>query len=248
MQAAKISAFTFDQSAFEVWSVKGKPQLRPQAFESTRSRRFASARQDRLRSAQTGLTIRRQSSQKETRLDTLALPEPDEAAASVLGKRYFSTRSVPNRRPDLTIVGKPLSETLKTCLVNSDNNMAENLMLMAAAKQGDISETPYKLGRERTESFWPIRSASTRTDFRFYDGSGMSRHNFVTARAIAKLLEWANRQPTAPLWKSCLVSPSNGTLKKRLEGVDFKGQDGHPRHGGGPFRLRQDKGRDGGDH
>lgn len=225
--AAKVSAFTFDQSAFEIWAKKGKPELRPSAFgvKLVHDATLGPGKTDYdplKKIARYGDDL----PQAETRLDTLALPEPDEAAASVLGKKFIPTDKAPDRAPDLVIEGKPLKEILKTCLVNSDNNMAENFMLMASAKLGDIHEDPYKFGRARVEKFLTQTVGIDPTEFHYFDGSGMSRHNFVTARTIAKLLAWANRQPTAPLWKSCLVSPMNGTLKRRLEGVDFHGKTG----------------------
>lgn len=225
--AAKVTAFCFDQSAFELWSDKGKPELRPGAFGvklvHDPSLAPGKSEYDPLKKvARYGDDL----PQAETRLDTLALPEPDEAAASVLGKKMIATDKVPDRAPDLVIQGKPLREIMKTCLVNSDNNMAENFLLMASAKLGDIHDNPYKHGRENVTKFLTQVVGIDGTDFHYFDGSGMSRHNFVTARTIAKLLAWANRQPTGPLWKSCLVSPSNGTLKRRLEGVDFHGKTG----------------------
>jgi D-alanyl-D-alanine carboxypeptidase/D-alanyl-D-alanine-endopeptidase (penicillin-binding protein 4) len=97
---------------------------------------------------------------------------------------------------------------------------------MAASKQGPLGDHPYDLARERATKFLVDTVGVDKEDIRIFDGSGMSRHNLVTSRAISKLLLWANRQPTAPLWKSCLVSPLNGTLKGRLKDVDFRGKTG----------------------
>lgn len=225
--AAQVSAFSFDQGAFEIWAEKGRPFLLPASFGVKLVRdnnmKPGSSRYDPLfKTAWYGSGLPK----ARTRLDTLALPNPDLAAASVLGARLHYTKSIPNRPPDLTIEGKPLPEILKTCLVKSDNNMAENLLLMAAAKQGDLGEAPYEAARERVSKFLIETVGVDKSDLRIYDGSGLSRHNLVTSRSIAKLLQWANRQSTAPLWRSCLVSPLNGTLKGRLKDVEFRGKTG----------------------
>lgn len=225
--AAQVSAFSFDQGAFELWAEKGRPFLIPSSFGvkmilDSKLKAGTSRYDPLLKTAWYGLGLPR----VRTRLDTLALPNPDFAAASVLGSRLLYTKSIPNRPADLTIEGKPLPEILKTCLVKSDNNMAENLLLMAASKQGDLGTTPYETARERVSRFLIETVGIDKSDLRIFDGSGLSRHNLVTSRSIAKLLQWANRQSTAPLWRSCLVSPLNGTLKGRLKDVEFRGKTG----------------------
>jgi len=188
--AAKVTAFCFDQSAFEVWSENGRPKLIPGSFgvKLVRDKSLGSGKTvyDPLKKI---LRYSPTLPKSKIRLDTLALPDPDEAAASVLGRRFYPVTTVPSRAPDLVIKGKPLPEILKTCLVNSDNNMAENLMLMATAKREDISDDPYGHGRERVENFLFETVGVDPADIRYFDGSGMSRHNLVTSRAIAKLLQ-----------------------------------------------------------
>lgn len=225
--AAPVSAFCFDQAAFELWAEKGKAFLLPANFgvkiSFDPSLAKGASRYDPIRKTVRvgpGLPAKR------TRLDTLGLPSADETAASLFGSRFYSTKTVPDRPADLTVSGQPLHEILKTCLVKSDNIMAENLLLMAASKEGDISAKPYTLARERVTKFLTETVGIDKQDLRIYDGSGLSRHNLVTARGIAKLLQWSNQQPTADLWKGCLVSPLNGTLRSRLKDVPFQGKTG----------------------
>ena len=225
--AAQVAAFTFDQAAFELWAENGKAFLLPSTFgvkvKFDSKLKPGTSQYDPLkRTAWVGANLPK----TRTRLDTLALPDPDGSASSILGRKLVYTNDVPNRAPDLTITGQPIGEMLKFCLVHSDNNMAENFLLMAASKQGPLGEHPYELARERVTKFLTDTVGVDKEDIHIYDGSGMSRHNLVTSRAISKLLLWANRQPTAPLWKSCLVSPLNGTLKGRLKDVDFRGKTG----------------------
>ena len=225
--AAPVTAFCFDQAAFELWAERGKAFLLPESFGvkiSFDPRLAAGAsRYDPIRKT---VRVGRSLPAKRTRLDTLALPSGDETAASLFGKTFFTTKVTPTRSPDLTIKGQSLKEILKTCLVRSDNIQAEHLLLMGAIKEGDISERPYPLARERVTKFLTEVVGVAKEDVRIYDGSGLSRHNLVTARAIAKLLAWSNNQPTASVWRGALVSPLNGTLRGRLSGVAFQGKTG----------------------
>jgi hypothetical protein len=56
------------------------------------------------------------------------------------------------------------------------------------------------------------------------DGSGLSRHNLVSARALTTLLLFADRR--WPEWREWLAAPGEGTLKNRLEGLTFWGKTG----------------------
>lgn len=225
--AAPVSAFCFDQAAFELWAQKGKAFLLPANFgikvSHDPSLPAKASRYDPIRRR---VRVGGGLPSNLTRLDTLALPSADECAALVLGKSFFATKSVPSRNADLVIQGKPLPEILKTCLVKSDNIMAENLLLMAAGKDGDISAKPYDLARTRVTKFLTDTVGIQKEDLRIYDGSGLSRHNLVTSRGIARLLKWAGKQPTANLWKESLVSPLNGTLRSRLKDIPFQGKTG----------------------
>jgi D-alanyl-D-alanine carboxypeptidase/D-alanyl-D-alanine-endopeptidase (penicillin-binding protein 4) len=235
--AAPVSAFCFDQAAFELWAERGKAFLRPSSFgvkiiTDLRLKKGASAYDPIRKVVRVGPSL----PVKRTRLDTLALPSADETAASMLGTGMFSTNSVPARKPDLVIEGQKLPEILKTCLVKSDNIMAENLFLMAAHAEGANPLPPsgasgavsdvYEIARERATKFLTGTVGIDPIDLRIYDGSGLSRHNLVNARAISKLLSWAAMQPTAEVWRASLVSPLNGTLRGRLKDVAFQGKTG----------------------
>ena len=225
--AAPVSAFCFDQAAFELWAERGKAFLLPRNFGvkivfDPRLKKGASAHDPLRKVVRVGPSL----PAKRTRLDTLALPSADETAASVLGTGFFSTSSVPSRQPDLIIQGQKLSEIMKTCLVKSDNIVAENLFLMAAYSEGAFTKDVYEEARERATKFLTGTVGIDPVDLRVYDGSGLSRHSLVNARAISKLLSWAAKQPTADIWKASLVSPLNGTLRGRLKDVAFQGKTG----------------------
>jgi D-alanyl-D-alanine carboxypeptidase/D-alanyl-D-alanine-endopeptidase (penicillin-binding protein 4) len=62
-------------------------------------------------------------------------------------------------------------------------------------------------------------------DFVFYDGSGMSGHDLVTPRAVAKLLRFAATQPWFAVYKASLpVGGIDGTLENRFTRPPLKGR------------------------
>ncbi|MBB5057109.1 D-alanyl-D-alanine carboxypeptidase/D-alanyl-D-alanine-endopeptidase (penicillin-binding protein 4) [Granulicella aggregans] len=61
-------------------------------------------------------------------------------------------------------------------------------------------------------------------DFIFYDGSGMSGHDLVTPRAIARLLQFATKQPWFADYKASLpIGGVDGSLEHRFTTAPLKG-------------------------
>jgi D-alanyl-D-alanine carboxypeptidase/D-alanyl-D-alanine-endopeptidase (penicillin-binding protein 4) len=164
--------------------------------------------------------------EKDQRLDTLSIWRPDREAAFLLGSGFTRSTDTPSSAPDMVITGKPLPEIIATCLPPSDNNIAEQLLLLGARREGDLGAKPYSVARDRLKNFLTRIVGIEATDVKPYDGSGMSRHNYVTTRAMAKLLKWCSEQPTAQVWREALASPGKGTLANRLGNVLFQGKTG----------------------
>lgn len=225
--SAPVCAFTFDQGAFSVWSKNGKPVLAPEPFgvkiEYTPSSGNPSIEYDPFSRI---VQISGALPKKDQELDTLALPRPDEAAASIFGSRFVPTTEIASGEPDLTITGSSTIEMVERCLPPSDNNIAENLLLMGARKEGPLGKNPYTAARSRLSNFLVRVVGIDRGDLHPYDGSGLSRHNYVTTRAIAKLLCWANSQPTGLAWRAAFAFPGKGTLTNRLKGLSFQAKTG----------------------
>jgi serine-type D-Ala-D-Ala carboxypeptidase/endopeptidase (penicillin-binding protein 4) len=60
-------------------------------------------------------------------------------------------------------------------------------------------------------------------DFIFFDGSGLSGHDLVTPRAIARLLQFASTQPWFADWKKSLpVGGEDGSLESRFGKAPLK--------------------------
>ncbi len=226
--AAPVTAFTVDQGSFTLWNENGIPKLLPESYGVRidhllpQEPKFTSKYDPFQRRVQVIGTL----PQETKAVDTLALARPDEAAASLLGRYFLTALDRPTRTPDLTIVGQDTAAMLGACLPPSDNNIAENLFLMGARSQGELGSNPYATARPRMTNFLTRVVGILPSDLRIFDGSGMSRHNLATTRGIAKLLVWANAQPTSGVWLNSLATTGKGTLGNRLKGLDFRGKTG----------------------
>jgi D-alanyl-D-alanine carboxypeptidase/D-alanyl-D-alanine-endopeptidase (penicillin-binding protein 4) len=69
-----------------------------------------------------------------------------------------------------------------------------------------------------------INAGIDKDDFVFYDASGLSGHDLVTPRAIAKLLQFASTQPWFATYKSSLpIGGVDGSLESRFTKPPLKG-------------------------
>ncbi|WKZ80989.1 MAG: D-alanyl-D-alanine carboxypeptidase [Fimbriimonadaceae bacterium] len=224
--APQIMAFSFDRGAFQLYAENGKPVLVPESFGVT-VRHFPGGVSLREYDPFKKLMIVRGDLPKaRTFVENFALPEPDKLAAGVFGGVLVPLAELPASLPTLTITGKSVGEMAKECLVPSDNYVAEHLFLMAAGLHEALPNNVYAEATKRWRGFLVGTAGLDERTLTLYDGSGMSRHNLVTAASIAKLLRWAQRQPWSDLWMDALASPGNGTLSSRLQGSSFRGKTG----------------------
>jgi D-alanyl-D-alanine carboxypeptidase/D-alanyl-D-alanine-endopeptidase (penicillin-binding protein 4) len=224
--AAPVTAFTVDRGSFEVWTDSTGPFFKPMSYGTRAIHLKGSKSRVRYDPFARVARVYGPLSKEPKLVDTLSLPEPDKAAASILGTGFHETNEVPSSPPDFVLEGPMLPVIVKDCLVNSDNNLAENLLLLSAIKEGSLGEKPYETAAEREKEFL-MRTVSISSDeVRPDDGSGLSRYNLATTRSLGKLLQWESTQPTFDLWKDSLVSPGKGTLKTRLPNSSFFGKTG----------------------
>lgn len=222
--AASVYALSVDRGGFEFWSEGGKPALRPESYGVEIERRKAEKLAWRYDPFARTLLVEGPLPAKDTRIDTLATPRADFAAASLLGRRPRRTEEVPNRAPDLVLPGHTVAEAVAACLPPSDNNIAEHLLLNGSRSEGD---TPYPAARRNLKAFLERTVGTPFDDVIPVDGSGLARQNVVTTRAIVTLLRWADRQPTRNLWRAALAQAGGpGTLHNRLTDVSFAGKTG----------------------
>jgi D-alanyl-D-alanine carboxypeptidase/D-alanyl-D-alanine-endopeptidase (penicillin-binding protein 4) len=224
--AAPVCAFTVDRGGFEIWADKGRPVFKPEAYGTRVCISDSPSAQMRYDPVQRTLTASKGAFAKNGRLDTLSLPHPDEAAASLLGRGFRRTESTPSRPPDLVIAGPRTIDIVSACLPPSDNQLAEQLLLLGARAEGPLGSDPYKTAQARLGNFLVRVVGADPNDLRIDDGSGLSRHNYVTTRLIAKLLAWENGLPTAAGWRAALAHAGSGTLASRLKGLTFVGKTG----------------------
>jgi len=172
---------------------------------------------------------------------TIAIEEPAEYAATLLARllqaRGVQIRGVARARhfgdpplassdhPAETVlaerVGEPLAEEVRHVNKNSLNLHAELLLLLAAhEKAGVVSrEDAVKFAADSYRSFEIANG-----DMVLSDGSGLSRRDLVTPRAIVKLLNYAATQSWGEVYRSSLpVAGVDGTLSERMKNTAAEG-------------------------
>lgn len=108
-------------------------------------------------------------------------------------------------------VSVPLSDSVK--LVNKiSQNLHTEMLLRAAARANGVWKTPDDLMKFPTDFYTAAGIAPG--DVIQTDGSGLSRHDLVTPRAIVTLLKYSQEQPWfAPYYESLPVAGVDGTLE-----------------------------------
>lgn len=109
---------------------------------------------------------------------------------------------------------QPLSADLRVINKVSQNLHAELLLRLLGKEKGTAGTVEGGLEVER--SF--LTQADIRPDeYKFYDGSGLSRQDLVTPHAIVKLLTYATRQPWGAAYADTLpVAGVDGSLVERF--------------------------------
>ena len=106
------------------------------------------------------------------------------------------------------VYGTPTDSLYKRTEHVSDNTLAEHILLMASAQQGDLVLNPARI-RAMTDSV----GLGKRPDIRWVDGSGMSRYNLFTPNSlIALLLQIQAKVPQQRLFALLPAGGQSGTL------------------------------------
>lgn len=115
----------------------------------------------------------------------------------------------------------PLSELLTHMVRTSDNHLADGIFRMLGAAIGD----PTWAGSARAARRTLADIGADWTGLRLADGSGLSRHNRLSADTIVRLLHAMGRDPARDSWLSLLaVAGENGTMRRRLTGTPAAGR------------------------
>lgn len=226
--AAPVHAFSFDQSAFAL-QFDGKG-LTPLPKEFGIQVREVPSDSFRVEYDYLGQVIRifGKPTGAARNLDTLAFRHPHLVAARFFGSSYNEGLLLPTRPADYTIQGDRIEKMLASCLAPSDNNYAEQLMLMGASKEGVLPKgSEYSRARVQMTNFLVNQVGINPRDLRVYDGSGLSRHNLVTTRALAKLLIYSQNQKWGAAYEAGMArGGAPGTLRTRLVDSTFRGKTG----------------------
>jgi serine-type D-Ala-D-Ala carboxypeptidase/endopeptidase (penicillin-binding protein 4) len=119
-------------------------------------------------------------------------------------------------------VSGPLGDSVK--LVNKiSQNLHSEMLLRTAARQNGPWSSPEDLLKVPQDFYATAGIAPD--DVIQTDGSGLSRHDLVTPRAIVALLKYAQAQPWfAPYYASLPVAGVDGSLQDRMKGTVASGR------------------------
>jgi D-alanyl-D-alanine carboxypeptidase/D-alanyl-D-alanine-endopeptidase (penicillin-binding protein 4) len=160
----------------------------------------------------------------------LAIEEPAQHAAFVLAgllaergvKLDGKIRAIHVAETDVTPrtvlaehVSVPLGDSVK--LINKiSQNLHTEMLLRTAARQNGVWSTPEEMLKTPQDFYGAAGIASD--DVIQTDGSGLSRHDLVTPRAIVTLLKYAQAQTWfAPYYASLPVAGVDGSLQDRMK-------------------------------
>jgi D-alanyl-D-alanine carboxypeptidase/D-alanyl-D-alanine-endopeptidase (penicillin-binding protein 4) len=164
---------------------------------------------------------------------TIAVEEPAEYAASLLARlleargvkvdghpraRHAADPAVDPAAPRTVLAehtSVPLSDEVRLTNKNSENLHAELLLLLAAHEKTGARD--YDDALKFAAQFFLVAGIAD-GDVVLSDGSGLSRKDLVTPRAVVQLLRYAAAQPWGELYRSTLpVAGEDGTLSDRMK-------------------------------
>ena len=144
-------------------------------------------------------------------------------ARIVLRNRTLARRDTAGRPLDTlaVLVSPPFAEVLARMEKPSQNQMAELFFRTAARHITGIgtADSAQAVGA-RTLASWGV----TAQDAAYRDGSGLSRHDYVTPRAIVTVLDVMRRSPHFALFRGSLpIAGVDGTIRNRMRGTPAEG-------------------------
>jgi serine-type D-Ala-D-Ala carboxypeptidase/endopeptidase (penicillin-binding protein 4) len=174
------------------------------------------------------------------RVLTLAIEQPAEYAATLLA-RLLALRGVkidgnPRARhagdppladaPPQNIlperVSRTLSDDVRLTNKESENLHAELMLLLAAHARAGVNS--YDDALKFAAAFFTTAGVAE-GDVSLSDGSGLSRKDLVTPRAIVQILRYAAAQPWAETYRASLpVAGEDGTLSDRMKNSSAAGR------------------------
>jgi D-alanyl-D-alanine carboxypeptidase/D-alanyl-D-alanine-endopeptidase (penicillin-binding protein 4) len=152
-----------------------------------------------------------------------ALHEALEARGIQVINRRLLPRDTAGRPIDTLAVleSPPLADVLRRMEKPSQNQMAELFFRTTAlVTTGSGSADSAQAVGARTLAEWGIASQ----DVAYRDGSGLSRHDYLTPRAVVKVLDAMRRSPHAEIFRESLpIAGVDGTIGNRMKGTAAAG-------------------------
>lgn len=120
-----------------------------------------------------------------------------------------------------TIESVPFADVLRRMQKPSQNQIAELLFRTSGyVASGHGSVDSARAVGARTLAGWGISTQ----DVAYRDGSGLSRHDYVTPRAVVRVLDAMHRSPWFDLFREALpLAGVDGTIANRMKGTPAQG-------------------------
>ena len=90
---------------------------------------------------------------------------------------------------------------------------------MTAASQGKLKDNEFLDAAGAMGEFYEKTVGLEPGLIRPMDGSGLSRHNLVTTKGLARILRHIYRTELKDIFLEALPAPGEGTLRNRLAGI-----------------------------
>jgi D-alanyl-D-alanine carboxypeptidase/D-alanyl-D-alanine-endopeptidase (penicillin-binding protein 4) len=141
----------------------------------------------------------------------------------VVAGRPLARRDTAQRRPDTLAVLESASfaDVLRRMQKPSQNQIAELLFRTSGLVTSGVgrADSARAVGA-RTLAQWGVTAA----DAAYRDGSGLSRHDYVTPRALVKVLDAMRRSPHYAMYRDALpIAGVDGTIRNRMKGTPAQG-------------------------
>jgi len=125
---------------------------------------------------------------------------------------------------ELKFYSPPLSLIIKPFMKNSIDMIGDDLYKVLGERFGNSSNENLNQAGKQVMSEFETGIDESLASAIIYDGSGVSRENKITPRALLHLLEWLkNRSDFDFIWNSLPIAGVDGTLVHRMKGTAAQG-------------------------
>lgn len=138
------------------------------------------------------------------------------------GNRNAGSSAAANTIDTLAVISSaPFPDVLTRMMKPSQNQIAELVFRTSGlVASGSGSQDSARAVGTRALNNWGIPS----TDIAYRDGSGLSRHDYLTPRAVVRVLDVMRTSPWFTTFRDALpVAGVDGTLKNRMKGTPAQG-------------------------